>query len=144
MHTLRYKIIITYYLSGHCHGRIPFKTWHFVRHYGDDYLLNESITKMKGGRNCAPTAEKQRAGLDSNNCAAKGYGAVHNMGERLPLLHIHPATQNTSASNGDLNVTASMASGCDTSLQVTDVDELQSLLDKAQTLLRDYTEETTV
>ena len=66
------------------------------------------------------------------------------MGERLPLLHIHPTTENTSAINGDLNMTASMASGCDTSLQVTDVDELQSLLDKAQTLLRDYTEETTV
>ena len=66
------------------------------------------------------------------------------MGERLPLLHIHPATEYTSASNGDLSMTASMASGCETSLQVTDVDELQSLLDKAQALLREYTEETAV
>lgn len=62
MHTLQYKIIITYYLSGHCHGRIPFKTWHFVRHYGDDYLLNESITKMKRGAKLRSNSRETEGG----------------------------------------------------------------------------------
>lgn len=134
-------MIITYYLSSHGHGRVSFKAWHLVRHCWDDYLLRESITKNGKGRETAlESYRNKRRGLRSNNRAAKGYGAGWGMQqERLALLK-NTATENASTSNGVLNPVASSSRA--TSLQVPEVDELQSLLDKAQTLLTSYTEET--
>lgn len=56
------------------------------------------------------------------------------MDERSPLLK-HDATD----ANRDLTMVT--VSGCETSLQKSDVDELQSLLNKAQTVLKNQAED---
>lgn len=108
-------------------------------------LLREPITKSKRRRELAHSQYKNGAGLDSNNCAARGYVAVCRMEETVPLLKKQSDTETANTGNGDLNVAAPI-SGCEaslqTSLQTTDVDELQSLLDKAQMLLNSQPNET--
>lgn len=65
------------------------------------------------------------------------------MEENVPLLKKQNVAANANTDNGDLNMVASI-SGCQTSLQTNDVDELQTLLDKAQTVLKNQSEETSV
>ena len=82
---------------------------------------------------------KVRAGLDSNNCAAKGY----RMDERTFLLQTRDASENANEENSTVTVT-SLNGGRDASLQESEIHELQILLDKAQTLLENQSEENAV
>ena len=81
---------------------------------------------------------KVRAGLDSNNCAAKGY----RMDERTFLLQTHDASENANEENS--TTVTSLNGGRDASLQESEIHELQILLDKAQTLLENQPEENAV